>query len=416
MRRRRRILMLAPGCDGNDVGESWSCFQWVKGIAEQHDVTVLTLHRHRQQSLEEQLPNARVVQWADLRLPEVFERFQCMAKPGYLRFYNRAKSWMAKALKSGEQFDLVHQVGPLALRYASPAASFPWPLVIGPLAGSLRTPPGFEKECGRSSALYTRMRGVDSVRLRFDRALRNSYEKASLVLGVAPYVETLLQGIRVRRFELVSETGIRELAPPTTQNTGDQVRLLYVGRLVRTKGLRDLIRAMGSLKDLHYVTLDVAGTGEDESFCRNEVERLGIEDRVFFHGQLTRGEVESLYRLTDVFVFPSFREPSGNVVFEAMRHGLPVITTDRGGPGFLVDEKSGVKLAANGPEQLARDLGETIRKLATTPALRMWYSQGARSRVAEVGLWSSKIKHMLGLYEEVLEQHASEAQEVFHVG
>ena len=45
-----------------------------------------------------------------------------------------------------------------------------------------------------------------------------------------------------------------------------------------------------------------------------------------------RAEVEALYESHDLFCFPSFREPAGGVLYEAMRHGLPVITTDRGGP------------------------------------------------------------------------------------
>ncbi len=412
---RRNILMIAPGCDGNDVGESWSCFQWVKGVARSHNVTLLTLNRSRQQPVAEQLPGVRVIDWPDLRLPAAFERFQSMAKPGYLRFYRQARQWIRTALESGEHFDLAHQVGPLALRYASPATGLGIPLVIGPLAGSLTTPNGFRHECGQSTKWYARLRELDRIRLRYDRALRASYRQADLVLGVAPYVQSLLQGVALQRFELASETGIHDLAPVKPASQGNQLRLLYVGRVVRTKGLRDVVRALGQLHDLPQVSLDVAGWGEDLSLCQAEAQRINVVDRIRFHGRVSRTEVESLYERADVFVFPSFREPSGNVVFEAMRHGLPVITTDRGGPAFVVNEQSGLKLPARDPEQLASDLAAAIRNLVGNTSLRHRLSEGALDRVAHVGLWSRKIDHLLELYQQIISQTPSQVLETSHV-
>jgi glycosyltransferase involved in cell wall biosynthesis len=406
--------MLAPGCDGNDVGESWSSFQWVQGIAERHEVTLLTLHRKAQQSVAEQLPNVSVVQWPDVALPATFERFQSMAKPGYLRFYREAKRWLADARSRGEHFDLVHQVGPLALRYASPAAGFGWPLIIGPLAGSLQTPAGFRRECGHSASWFTRLRNLDSFRLRYDQSLRRSYQKADLILGVAPYVESKLRELRIKRFEIASETGVSELAPVRRPNKGVSLRLLFVGRAVRTKGLRDLIRAMGMLRDQPQISLDVAGKGDDYQRCLQETRRLNLLEKIHFHGQLNRYDVERLYELADLFVFPSFREPSGNVVFEAMRHGLPIVTTKLGGPGYVVNSDSGIRLSAQNPHQLAGDLASAIRKLADDSDLRVRYSEGARARVAEIGLWSNKIKHMLSLYEEVIERSAFQNKDLCH--
>ena len=345
-----RVIMIAPGCDPTDVGESWSCYQWVAGMAKHCQVTLLTLHRKNQVQLEKHLPGVRVIDWPDLQLPRRFERFQSMAKPGYLRFYRKSRSWIRQALIRGERFDLTHQVGPIALRYACPATGLGIPTIIGPLAGSLPTPTGFAKEC-RGDAWYLKLRSLDRLRLKFDRKLRRSYASANIVLGVAPYVGELLAPIGLRRFELASETGVADVSPAESKESraGEVTRLLFVGRLIRTKGLRDLIRALGKLPDKNKIFLDVAGCGPDLDHCRREADGLGVLDRIQFHGQLPRQQVESLYQNSDVFVFPSFREPSGNVVFEAMRYGLPVITTDRGGPSFVVDDRSGIKTAGKAP-------------------------------------------------------------------
>jgi glycosyltransferase involved in cell wall biosynthesis len=233
--------------------------------------------------------------------------------------------------------------------------------------------------------------------------LRRTYADAAVVLGVAPYVRELLAQTVVRRFEVISELGIEELEPirPRSREFAG-LKLLHVGRAVRTKGLRDAIRAIALLPADVDVHLDVAGQGEETAVCRAEAARLGVSDRITFHGQIPRAEVENLYAGTDVFLFPSFREPSGSVVFEALRHGLPVVTTDRGGPGHVIDDSCGIKVPAVDPTQLATALAGAITRLARDPALRERFAAGARERVAALGLWDNKIRWLLDLYGELI--------------
>ena len=66
----------------------------------------------------------------------------------------------------------------------------------------------------------------------------------------------------------------------------------------------------------------------------------------------------------DVFCFPSFREPAGNVLYEAMRHGLPIITADRGGPAWIVDASVGIKIPVTNPGDFATDIAAALRKLS----------------------------------------------------
>jgi glycosyltransferase involved in cell wall biosynthesis len=172
---------------------------------------------------------------------------------------------------------------------------------------------------------------------------------------------------------------------------------------VRTKGLRDAVRALARLPDDIDVHLDVAGQGEELPICRELARTLGVAHRITFHGQVSRDTVEKLYARADAFLFPSFREPSGSVVFEALRHGLPVITTDRGGPGFVVDQTCGIRVPAVDPEQFASDLADAITRAARDPSLLARYTAGARQRVASIGLWPNKIQWLMELYSELVE-------------
>lgn len=402
MKQLPRVLALAPYCDGLDVGEAWCAHQWIAHLARHAQVTLLTLRREHRVPASEQLPGVEVVEWDERLAPQRFSRLASMLKPSYLGFHAGARRWLAQALAAGREFDVAHQFTPIALRYPSPLAGFPIPYVLGPLGGSLETPECFAAEC-RSSAWYTRLRGLDRWRLRRDPLLRRSYAGAAAILGVAPYVRELLAPVALRRFEVISELGIEELAPPREcAGVGECLNLVHVGRAVRTKGLRDAVRAIAQLPADVRVHLDVAGQGEETALCREEAARLGVSNRISFHGQIPRAAVEDLYARANAFLFPSFREPSGSVVFEALRHGLPVITTDRGGPGFVIDDSCGIKVPAVDPTQLATALAGAITRLAHDPVLRERLAAGARERVAAVGLWENKIGWLLDLYAELV--------------
>lgn len=399
-----RVLLIAPYCDGTDVGEARSTYEWAHRLADACDLTVLACTRIGRPPVAAQVPRARVIEWCDRNWLMRHERLNAMLKPGYLGFYQQARRWLQRALAAGEQFDIAHQVAPLALRYPCPAAGLGLRLVVGPLGGSLATPPAFARECA-DEPWYVQLRRLDAFRLRHDPWLRRSYRTAHVVIGVAPYVRDLLRSIPLQRFEIASETGITELPPVRAEHAraDGELRLLYVGRVVRSKGVRDAVRALSSLQDLPRVTLDVVGDGQDRRQCEVEVKRLGLRERVRFQGWVPRACCETFYAAADVFLFPSLREPSGNVVFEALSNGLPVIAGARGGPGYVVDDSCGLRVPVTNPEAYAKALAEAVRRLAGDAELRRRLSAGARLRVAEVALWDGKIAWLQALYAGVLQ-------------
>lgn len=398
-----KVLVLAPNCDGTDVGEAWSTHQWVARLGRLHDLTLLTTRRAGRTPPSAQLPHVRVVEWNELPVPARWERLRATLKPGYPLFALQARHWIRAAQRRGERFDLAHQLAPLALRYPSPLADGDTPYVLGPLAGSVEAPRSFDEELG-GSAWYVRLRALDRVRLRHDPWLRRSFERASVVVGVAPYVGELLAGLQLARIEYAAETGVEELPPqrPARAARPGALELLYVGRVVRTKGVIFAIRAVAALADFPDVRLTVVGAGDDLERCRREAAALGVAQRVTFTGRVARAEVEERYRASDVFLFPSLREPSGNVVFESMRHGLAIVACRAGGPGHvLVDGENALLAPARDPDQFTAALAERVRRLALDVELRRRLGAGARERVADVALWDAKARWMSSLYSRV---------------
>jgi glycosyltransferase involved in cell wall biosynthesis len=323
-----------------------------------------------------------------------------MLKPGYISFYFKARRWIRRALAEGSHFDLAHQLVPVAMRYPSPVAGLGIPYLMGPVGGSLDSPADFDD--GETAPWYVSLRRLDRLRIRLDPLLRRTYEDASCVIGIAPYVADFLKGLFIRRLEFLSETGIEGLPDPVDRSDRDGlVRLLFVGRLVSTKGVRDAINAMAYLNDLP-VMLDVVGEGFDRSKCEELASEIGVADRVVFHGRKGRDEVEKFYKAADIFVFPSYREPGGNVVFEAMGHGLPLIVSDRGGPGAAVDETCGIRIHPISQKQFAHEIAIAVRGLVAHRSRRLSLGQGARIRVANTALWDQKIEAIERLYLKLL--------------
>jgi glycosyltransferase involved in cell wall biosynthesis len=108
-----------------------------------------------------------------------------------------------------------------------------------------------------------------------------------------------------------------------------------------------------------------------------------------------------------VFVFPSYREPGGNVTFEAMGHSLPLVVSDRGGPSAVVDDTCGIRVHPASPEQYARDLAHAVARLVRDPGLRTALGEGARHRVQEIGLWDTRAQQIEPVYAEVLAEQSA---------
>jgi glycosyltransferase involved in cell wall biosynthesis len=396
-----RLLLIAPALDGEDVGEGWLAYHWARHLADRYELTVLTYHKRGRTPASQQLEGVRVIEWVEPPGLGRAERFNSMLMPGYIPFYFRARRWIQKALFSGEQFSLAYQPTPVGLRYPSPLVGFGIPFAIGPVGGSLQSPKGFEKD-DDSTPWYVRLRVLDELRLKHDRMLRATYQQAECVIGIGPYVRDLLAEIPVKRFEFMSDVGIEHLPDAVDRSARrDAVRLLFVGRLVRNKGVRDAIRAVSLLREFE-LTLDVVGDGFDRSACEELAVELGVLERVRFHGWREPDEVQEFYQSADIFIFPSFREPGGIVVFEAMAHGLPVVVSDIGGPGAVVDETCGIRVHPIRPDQYAHELAAALAELVKDPERRQALGQGARNRVIQVGLWENKVCQLESIFSDII--------------
>ena len=111
--------------------------------------------------------------------------------------------------------------------------------------------------------------------------------------------------------------------------------LLSVGELNENKNHECVIRAIEGM-DVYYI---IAGKGGLHDQLLEVAEEVGVSDRVKLLGY--RKDVAELYKASDVFVFPSFREGLSASLMEAMASGLPVVCSRIRGNTDLINENGG---------------------------------------------------------------------------
>ena len=397
-----RVLVVAYMLDRNDVGETLTAFKLLEQMSKNCEMTILAFDREGKVPLQEQLPNVRVVTWKEPVWLTKKERINAMLKPAMPVLSRHVRRWVKEAQKNGEEFDLAHFMLPRSPRFTVPLKGLGIPYLVGPVGGAIPNPDGFKSEM-TTEKWYTRLREFDQLRFSYDPTFRSSYGQAEIVMGVAPYMKDVMSSVPMKRFEPFLGIGL-EAVPPVVDRefVAGRMKMIHVGRGVRSKGLRDLVRALPHLEDMPEVTLSVVGDGDETQICRAEAEALGVADRVEFLGKMPRAEIDAHYRAADAFVFPSFRESMGGVLYEAMSWGLPVIGADAGGPGWIVDDSVGLKVPAVTPDQLTDDLVKAIRVMAGDAGMRKRMSVNARLKIEREALWPKKAERMFEIYQTVL--------------
>jgi glycosyltransferase involved in cell wall biosynthesis len=176
--------------------------------------------------------------------------------------------------------------------------------------------------------------------------------------GTRPVVHVVHCGVDPERF------------PFRPREPGTPPRLACVAALRQPKGHAVLLRALVGL-DAHA---DLVGDGPERVRLEAEVARLGIADRVRFHGNLPETSVAAVLAEADAFVLPSVIAPDGDMegipvaLMEALAAGLPAVATRQSGvPELIRDGETGFLAEPGDPDSLR----EAIRRaLAAPPALR----------------------------------------------
>lgn len=172
-------------------------------------------------------------------------------------------------------------------------------------------------------------------------------------------VHTIINGFDTAIFHPRDQSAMRQklgIAP-------DVRLLIYVGRLVESKGMRELIDAFASLAaEDPGLQLALVGDG----VMREEIVRLlesrGVLPRVLLPGAFGPQRVAEWISAADVLTLPSWSEGYPNVVVEAIACGRPVVATDVGGTNEIVNTSNGLLIPPRDTAALESALRDALKR------------------------------------------------------
>jgi glycosyltransferase involved in cell wall biosynthesis len=172
--------------------------------------------------------------------------------------------------------------------------------------------------------------------------------------------------------------------------------VLFVGRLVKEKGLERLLTVWGSLPDRDGRLLVIVGDGPLRADLESRASPLASSVRFLGH----RADVSKFYAIADIFVLPSKTEGVSNSLLEAMCAGIPVVASNVGGnKDVLEDGRSGYLVDWEDVPACV----QVLSTLLSDPDLREYLGEAAKRRVRNFAM-GNVAQGYVRLYETVLQE------------
>jgi phosphatidylinositol alpha-1,6-mannosyltransferase len=183
--------------------------------------------------------------------------------------------------------------------------------------------------------------------------------------------------------------------------------LLFVGRLIRRKGLDDIIKALSIVtKDFPQATLKIAGEGPNLETYKSLAKKLKVKEKVKFLGEIKEAsQLAKLYSECDIFTMapklvqnpPGGFESFGCVYLEAGLFKKPVIGTKHFGvKEAVINGETGILVNENSPQEIAT----TVIKLLENPELRKKLGENGYQRTKSYFMDVNSTKQLAKVYSQ----------------
>lgn len=166
------------------------------------------------------------------------------------------------------------------------------------------------------------------------------------------------QGIPDDRIERIAHFHA-EFGATRPKRPSPRFRFLALGRFVKKKGFLLLLDAFTEvLQNGVDATLVIAGEGPERARLEKQVRKLGLRGRVRLPGWID--DPATVFADADCFVLPSFEEPFGIVLLEAMAAGVAIVATRCDGPREILSEDTAILTPVGDREELARAMRDVV--------------------------------------------------------
>lgn len=325
--------------------------------------------------------------------------------PDWLNWYREHNSafhhmyyilWQAYAYrwakKSKIKFDVIHHVTMGDFRITGNMHKFKNAYTIfGPVGGGQSTPPALKH--------YEKRPIIEKVReiINKSRAFSGKYKKFDKVYAInketADIISKAMGKPCERLFELALADEFKQLDVPPKKNA--TVQVVFVGRLIEKKGLMLLLDVIRNIRDKSDFCLSIYGDGPLCGDIEKYIKANKLDKKVRLMGAIEHTEISGAYMNGDIFIMPSLRETSGNVLIEAMAHKMPIIALDMSIAADLKAFDCGKFINTNqNSDDIINDFSDALTDLINSADERIRLGENGYKYVNSQLSWSSKIERV----------------------
>ncbi len=264
----------------------------------------------------------------------------------------------------------------------------------------------YGRNCGIHNDLQRTINSVEKWLINeSDRIIVNSNymwnELISIFNSDINKMKVINNGVDLRKFDnIVTDYVFRQNYAAVNEKI-----VFFVGRLVNEKGVHILLNAIPKiLANYNDVKFVIAGKGPCLNSLIEQSQRLNITNRVYFTGYVSEEVLLKLYKCSDIAVFPSTYEPFGIVALEGMVAGIPVVVSDVGGLGEIVNHREdGMKFYSGNSNSLADSILELLKNNGLSEKIK----NTALQKVHRLYNWDNITETILDEYRYVISQYNS---------
>ncbi|MBB3054362.1 glycosyltransferase family 4 protein [Mucilaginibacter gotjawali] len=398
-----RVILSAFSCDpskGSEPGLGWN---WAIGLASRGFEVHCFTRNIGKTEIEKQITPENLY-FHYITLPLGLERLYRFSTAGMYAYYILWQwfAWRkARILKRNLKIDIAHHVSWGSAQMGSFMHKLGVPFIFGPAGGGQEAPLAFKKYFKEHWAAEEKRAKVTRLMLRYNPACSPMFMKAQTVIVSNPDTFKMLDSFGVKNIKVSLDAALPDSFfpqhPIIKSPQKGKLNLLWTGRFLPRKGVLLLLDVMKELKEYKDIVLTVVGDGEMKESFLDKIKEYQLQDTVLWKGKVPFEEIKKYYRDYDVFFFTSLRDSCPPQCIEAMAYGMPVITLNLHGQGFIINDQTGIRCSADNPEIAIGELKAAILKLSQNPELVKQMSEAA-TEFALKQKWEEKINTIVEQY------------------
>jgi glycosyltransferase involved in cell wall biosynthesis len=411
--KRLRILVISASCHPDMGSEPGVGFTWVRALSRFCDLDVICGEKEgnkeaieRELKIDFELSKHARFHFIPRDKFNITDRF--LIKLFYPYYYIKYKKWMQEAFKlastlsKNNDYDLTHQLNMIGYREPGYLWQLNIPFIWGPVGGNGDVPWSFLKKLDLNGILNQTLRSfINSYQIRHNRRVSKAFNQCKGLITANSHNKEIIKKIhKVDSSILLISPTIYPHELSNIKQPQSAFKFVFSGRLISRKNLPTVLYALSKIKFSNW-TLDILGDGPLKNSWEKLANKLDINSKINWHGNLEKGKAIKIMSLCDILLFPSLMEGAPGVVSEALSLGLPVVCFNKDGQRDMVNNNSGILIPVETPELAIENFTLAINKLTHNPDKVTSLSKGALSRAKEFTV-EKQVQIMLNTYKKAL--------------